>query len=467
MTHRTGHRLAPPRPTSVPCPTATLCQDSSLKCHARARDSRVTSSRVPTCAIGGHERERTRPACRETCATHQPSADEQQTLIVHTAGSPRWRMARRCNRTPCSALISARLRPIRPSGPTAPVTPIRVLGASSRRRVLPQRRRRLEHQPRVDERVACVGLDDGIVAALLFHLVVVHPIVVMLEQRVRHLRERRWLGLEGRRQRVALLPAEPLAQPTHARCQLLGWVDAILADEPLDSRGARHIEAEGAALLAAHHAPEAGRHAARADVARLVLDEDRRGRREVRPLQREQVLIVFVARLRWPAESSKDGTAVVCFPFEVEHLRAERIAQRDEDVRLAGAGAAAEHGDGPRLLPPLDRPVAEALVPAGERVDAAGKRLREQPRHAAGAHAATEAVDVEVGVVGQRGGQRVEQRGPLGAHQLQPLAHRDGVPLALVQRADDRTLLVGEERQRDGAGDVALGVLARRAHVDQ
>jgi len=145
MTHRTGHRLAPPRPTSVPCPTATLCQDSSLKCHARARDSRVTSSRVPTCAIGGHERERTRPACRETCATHQPSADEQQTLIVHTAGSPRWRMARRCNRTPCSALISARLRPIRPSGPTAPVTPIRVLGASSRRRVLPQRRRRLEH----------------------------------------------------------------------------------------------------------------------------------------------------------------------------------------------------------------------------------------------------------------------------------------------------------------------------------
>ena len=72
-----------------------------------------------------------------------------------------------------------------------------------------------------------------------------------------------------------------------------GWVDDVLAThQPFDARRRRHLEPQHGRVRRAHARPQALGHAARADAAALVFDEDGLRRVEARPLQGQHVLVV-------------------------------------------------------------------------------------------------------------------------------------------------------------------------------
>jgi hypothetical protein len=180
-------------------------------------------------------------------------------------------------------------------------------------------------------------------------------------------------------------------------------------------------------------------------------------------IDRQRVLEVDLRRLRGGA-LAEAGATVVGVPFEVEH-----VVQLVQHVGLAGAGQAAHQHEialFDRRLGGLQQEGAQGLVAALDaRVVDAGliaQPLLDDQR----AQAATEAIQVTVGVRLGEAGPGMQSLALDGAAD-QLVAEGDGGSLALllVAGTDLLPLLVGHQRQVDGAGEGAFDKLDGRAHV--
>ena len=153
--------------------------------------------------------------------------------------------------------------------------------------------------------------------------------------------------------------------------------------------------------------------------------------------------------------------------FEVEGLRA-RAAQRAEEAALAAAGRAVDDDEierGRKAAQFRDHETAVGLVTAFEGLGVPAD-LAQDVRHGAGALAAAPAVDERMPGLGLVAEEALDMlRRVLGEERRAQLLSLERGDL-LVHGADLRALGVVEHRRRDCAGDVVLGKLGGRAHID-
>ena len=225
-------------------------------------------------------------------------------------------------------------------------------------------------------------------------------------------------------------------------------------------QGALHLQGGGGL----HLAPESGREAATAHLGAFGLQPDLRRSCQGRQIGREQIFVVLAAGLGRQAQGTEAAATVVGPTLQIHHRHAP-IAEGQQQVGLAGAGATPQQTQGPGSLEQGEHPVAVRLVAPvqhqNRQVELAG-----QPGHRTRAHATAPAMEAQGDGVGRRRlGEGRGQRLHFGPHDGQSPHHRRPATLLFVEGADLGPFGITEQGQVGGAGDVALGEFAGAAHI--
>ena len=233
-------------------------------------------------------------------------------------------------------------------------------------------------------------------------------------------------------------------------------------------QGALHLQGRGGL----HLAPETSREAAAAHLGAFGLQPDLRGSCQGRQIGGEQVFVVLAAGLGRQAQGSEAAATVVGPTLQIHHRHAPS-AEGQQQVGLAGAGAAPQQTQGPGPLEQGEHPAAVGLIAPVQQQDRQVE-LAGQPGHRPRTHATAPTVEAQ-GDGGEGGGEGGGGRRRLGegrgqrAHfrpnHGQPPQHRRLAALLFVEGADFGPFGIREQGQVGGAGDVALGEFAGAAHI--
>ena len=232
-----------------------------------------------------------------------------------------------------------------------------------------------------------------------------------------------------------------------------------------DAQRCRGVEANAGG--GANRVEERVGHLDRADPLALRLDIHGTARIEAQERRGELALEPFLRRLRLARKVAQQRAAMLRQRFEVEHLQALG-RECVEKSALAGACEAAHDLE---AQPRRQRVELRDHVPAPRAVaavelDGAPTNLVQHVRQRAAALAAAPAVDHRRPAARHRRERTFEHRSDIARDERRTGALGGEARFLRVHRADPCALVVTEHRPVLGAGNVILGELGGRAHVD-
>ena len=265
---------------------------------------------------------------------------------------------------------------------------------------------------------------------------------------------------------VDLLVATERAELVEELAEIVGFVEkaGVVVEEELGPAG------EGEADLGdgggGEFFPQGGGKAAVTDAAGFGFDEDGLLGMEAFHGLVKGAFEEFLGRLG--AEVAEKGAAVIGEGFEVEGL-GPGLAEVFEETGFAGARESGENvkggrGAGEAFFEVLQHEFAVALIPAFEHAGAPTDGAQDMGE-GAGAQASPPAVEKGLVIAVPRFFQGDEVIGGI----LGDVAGAEdaaGEGASLVEGADFDPLLVGEDGEIDGPGEMVFGEFERSAHVD-